>query len=240
MEAEMSSSTQEYLEALYTLTQNGKKAGTTELSKKLGISAASVTEMLKKLSEMGYINYSRYQGVTLSPEGFKIAEKMARKHRILERFLHDVLRIGTDKVHEEACEMEHSLSDNAERAMCQNLNSPDKCPDDQKLIPACNLGFSTCAECQEWKGDLDKIGPRKENIISLAELKEKQEGLIAFIRGDKKALQRLKEMGLTPGTNIKVSRIAPLKGPVEIVVRGSRLALGDQIACNVFIKRENP
>jgi DtxR family transcriptional regulator, Mn-dependent transcriptional regulator len=238
MEAEMSSSTQEYLEALYTLTQNGKKAGTSELSKKLGISAASVTEMLKKLSEMGYINYSRYQGVTLSPEGFKLAEKMARKHRILERFLHDVLRIGTDKVHEEACEMEHSLSDSAERAMCQNLNSPDKCPDDQKLIPACNLGFSTCAECQEWKGDLDKIGPRKENVISLAELKEKQEGPIAFIRGDKKALHRLNEMGLTPGTNIKVSRIAPLKGPVEIIVRGSRLALGDEIACNVFIKRE--
>jgi DtxR family transcriptional regulator, Mn-dependent transcriptional regulator len=233
----MSNSTQEYLEALYTLTKDGKTAGTSELSRKLNISAASVTEMLKKLADMGYINYSRYQGVTLSPKGFKLAEKMTRKHRLLERFLHDVLRIDNEKVHHEACEMEHALSDSTERAMCQNLKSPDKCPDDEQIIPACNLGFSSCAECQDWNDDLEKVGPRKVNVISLSELKEKQEAPIAFIRGDKKALHRLTELGLTPGTKIKVSRIAPLKGPLEIVVRGSRLALGDEIACNVFVER---
>jgi DtxR family Mn-dependent transcriptional regulator len=233
----MSNSTQEYLEALYTLTQNGKTAGTSEISKRLSISPSSVTEMLKKLADLGYIYYSRYQGVTLSPKGFELAEKMTRKHRLLERFLHDVLRIGNDKVHEEACEMEHSLSDSTERAMCQTLKSPDKCPDDEKIIPACNLSFSSCAECQRWEDDLEKVGHRKANVVSLAELKQKQEAPIAFIRGDKKALNRLTELGLTPGTKIKVSRIAPLKGPIEIEVRGSRLALGDEIACNVFVER---
>jgi DtxR family Mn-dependent transcriptional regulator len=233
----MGNSTQEYLEALYTLTQNGKTAGTSEISKRLNISPSSVTEMLKKLADLGYIYYSRYQGVTLSPKGFELAEKMTRKHRLLERFLHDVLRIGNDKVHEEACEMEHSLSDSTERAMCQTLKSPDKCPDDEKIIPACNLRFSSCEECQKWEDDLEKVGHRKTNVVSLAELKKKQEAPIAFIRGDKKALHRLTELGLTPGTRIKVSRIAPLKGPVEIEVRGSRLALGDEIACNVFVER---
>jgi DtxR family transcriptional regulator, Mn-dependent transcriptional regulator len=233
----MSDSIQEYLEALYTLTSDGKTAGTSELSRKLNISPSSVSEMLKKLADLGYINYSRYQGVTLSQKGFELAEKMTRKHRLLERFLHDTLRIGNDKVHEEACEMEHSLSDSTERAMCQILKSPDKCPDDEQIIPACNLGFSSCAECQKYEDDLEKVGHRKVNVISLAELKAKQEAPIAFIRGDKKSLQRLTEMGLTPGTMIKVSRIAPLKGPIEISVRGSRLALGDDIACNVFVER---
>jgi len=60
---------------------------------------------------------------------------MARKHRLLEKFLHDTLKISTEKVHSEACAMEHSLSDEAERALCQNLKAPDKCPDDQKLFP---------------------------------------------------------------------------------------------------------
>jgi DtxR family Mn-dependent transcriptional regulator len=189
------------------------------------------------LADIGYINYSRYQGVTLSKKGFELAEKMTRKHRLLERFLHDVLKIGKEKVHQEACEMEHALSDSTERAICQNLKSPDRCPDDEKIIPACNLSFSNCAECQKWEDDLGEVSPRGTNLVSLAELKEKQEALIAFIRGDKKALHRLTEMGLTPGTKIKVSRIAPLKGPVEIVVRGSRLALGDEIACNVFVER---
>ena len=71
----------------------------------------------------------------------------------------------------------------------------------------------------------------------MATLKENQEGTVAFIRGDNKVLRRLLDLGLTPGTKINVTRIAPLKGPVEIAVRGSKLALGDKIACNVFVEK---
>ncbi len=163
---------------------------------------------------------------------------MARKHRLLERFLHDMLHIGNDKVHEEACAMEHALSDETERALCQTLKFPAKCPDDERAIPACNLGFSSCAECQQWGGDdLEKVGKRNAKVVSMSSLKEKQEGTIAFIRGDNKVLRRLLDMGLTPGTKIKVSRVAPLKGPMEIAVRGSKLALGDEIVCNVFVEK---
>jgi DtxR family Mn-dependent transcriptional regulator len=234
----MSSSTEEYLEALYTLTQNGQAASTTEISRRLKIAPASVSEMLKKLADNGYVNYSPYQGVTLTKKGFELAEKMTRKHRLLERFLHDMLHIGKDKVHTEACAMEHSLSDETERALCQTLKAPAKCPDDEKEIPACNLGFKTCEECQKWDGDnLDEIGKRKTNVVSISSLKEKQEGKVAFIRGDNKALRRLLDLGLTPGTTISVHRIAPLRGPVEIAVRGCKLALGGEVACNIFVER---
>ena len=233
----MSTSTEEYLEALYTLTQDDKTAGTSEISKRLNISPASVTEMLRKLSDNGYVKYSPYQGVKLTPKGFEIAEKMTRKHRLLERFLHDVLKIGNDRVHKEACEMEHALSDETERAICQNLKSPAKCPDDEKVIPPCDLSFSSCDECRKWGGNLEEVRGRTGNMVSVSALKEKQEGKVAFIRGDNKVLRRLLDLGLTPGTNIKVSRVAPLKGPVEITVRGSKLALGDEIACNVFVDK---
>ncbi len=234
----MSISTQEYLEALFSLTQNNQSAGTSEISKRLKISPASVTEMLKKLSDDGYVNYSPYKGVTLTSKGYEIAEKMARKHRLLERFLHDTLHLGNDKVHNEACAMEHALSDETERALCQNLKAPDKCPDDEKLIPPCNLRFKDCEECQKWTGDnFEEIGKRPTNIVSISSLKEKQSGKVAFIRGDEKSLHRLLDLGLTPGTNITVRRIAPLKGPVEIDVRGCRLALGEEVACNVFVAK---
>ena len=233
----MSASTEEYLEALYTLTQDNEPASTSDISKRLNIAPASVTEMLKKLAELGYVNYLPYKGATLTSKGFELAAKMTRKHRLLERFLHDMLHIGKDKVHREACAMEHALSDETERVLCQTLNAPDKCPDDAKIIPACNLEFSSCRECQQWSGNsLDEVGKRKSNVVSISSLKEKQEGTIAFIRGDNKALRRLLDLGLTPGTKISVSRVAPLKGPVEISVRGSRLALGDEIACKVFVE----
>ncbi len=234
----MSTSTEEYLEALYTLTQDGKTASTTAISKRLKVAPASVTEMLRKLADSGYVNYSPYQGVSLTPEGFEIAEKMTRKHRLLERFLHDILKIGNDSVHREACAMEHALSDEAERALCQTLESPDKCPDDEKVIPPCDLGFSSCEECRKWGGDnLGKVAKRKINVVSVSALKENQEGMVAFIRGDNKVLRRLLDLGLTPGTKVSVTRVAPLRGPVEITVRGSKLALGEEIACNIFVEK---
>ncbi|MBI2868836.1 MAG: metal-dependent transcriptional regulator [Chloroflexi bacterium] len=234
----MSTSTEEYLEALFNLTQDGNPASTSGLSRRLNLTPASVTEMLRKLAEGGYVNYSPYQGATLTAAGFKIAQKMTRKHRLLERFLHDMLKIGKDRVHQEACEMEHALSDETARAMCQTLQAPDRCPDDQEVIPPCDFGFASCDECRKSGGEsLEKVGRRRTNIVPVAALKEKQAGTVAFIRGDNRVLRRLLDLGLTPGTRISVTRIAPLKGPVEIAVRGSRLALGDGIVSNVFVEQ---
>ncbi|OGO19040.1 MAG: DtxR family iron (metal) dependent repressor [Chloroflexi bacterium RBG_16_50_11] len=233
----MSTSTEEYLEALYNLTRENKPASTSAISKRLNIAPASVTEMMHKMSEKGYVHYSPYQGVTLTSKGYRAAEKMTRKHRLLERFLYDVLKIGKDRVHQEACEMEHALSDETARAMCQALKSPDSCPDDGQLIPPCDHGFSSCEECRKWGQDNpETISKRKSKVVSISDLKENQEGLISFIRGDNKVLRRLLDLGLTPGTKIRINRIAPLKGPVEIAVRGSKLALGDEIVCNVFVE----
>jgi DtxR family transcriptional regulator, Mn-dependent transcriptional regulator len=74
-------------------------------------------------------------------------------------------------------------------------------------------------------------------VVALSALKKKQEGTIAFIRGENKVLCRLRDMGLTPGARISVTRVAPLKGPVEISIRGSKLALSDTIAGNVFVNQ---
>jgi DtxR family Mn-dependent transcriptional regulator len=234
----MSISTDEYLEALYNLARGSESVTTSAISKRLNVSPSSVTEMMHKLASEGYVNYSPYQGVTLTPKGYGLAEKMTRKHRLLERFLHDVLKIGKDKVHKEACEMEHALSDETARAMCQALKSPDRCPDDGQLIPPCDLGFSSCEECRRWGQDNpENIRKRKTSVVSMSDLKENQEGRISFIRGDNKVLHRLLDLGLTPDTKIKVCRVSQLKGPVEIALRGSRLALGDEIARNVFVEK---
>lgn len=231
-----SKSIEDYLKALYILSRNGTLISTTEIAEYFKIAPASVTEMLKKLARKGYVKYSPYHGASLTSKGFQTAEKMARKHRLLERFLHDVLRIKKDKVHLEADEMEHALSDDAEESLCRFLNHPDKCPDDEKIIPACSLPFSSCEECVavHMKG-LEEVGRRNQNLVSICALKEGDQGKVSFIRGEHKVLQRLLDMGLTPGTSVCVVRVAPLKGPIEVSVRGSKVALGQDIALNVFV-----
>ncbi len=235
---EMSSkSTQDYLRALAVLSGNGNKVSTTEISRYFEITPASVTEMLKKLGEKGYINYSPYHGSTLTAKGLQEAQEITRKHRLLETFLFNVLKIRKDRIHKEACEMEHSLSDEAEESLCRFLNHPDKCPDDNKIIPACDLPFSTCEECiRTHSMGLEEVGKRQQNLVSISNLKTGAQAKVTFIRGEHKVLQRLLDMGLTPGTSIKIERVAPLRGPVEVCVRGSKVALGQDIAANVFVE----
>jgi DtxR family Mn-dependent transcriptional regulator len=232
-------STQDYLKTVYGLSKNGDLVSTTEISQKLDIAPASVTEMLKKLSEEGYVKYSPYHGSTLTEKGIQEAQKITRKHRLLEKFLTDVLHIGKDKVHTEACQMEHALSDEAEESLCRLLKHPDTCSDDGKPIPACDLPFSTCEECiQLHNKGLEEVGKRNKNLLSIRDLKNGTYGKVSFIRGEHKVLQRLLDMGLTPGTKVRVIKVAPMDGPVEVSVRGSKLALGQDIACNIFVEAD--
>jgi len=232
-----SKSTENYLKTLFILSENGKPVSTTAISHYLKIAPASVTEMLQKLAQKQYIDYSPYHGSKLTNKGLQAAEKVTRKHRLLEKFLYDVLKIGKDRVHSQACEMEHTLSDEAEESLCRLLNHPAKCPDDGNTIPACSLPFSNCEDCiQTHSKGLEEVGKREQHLVSISNLKQGKEGKISFVRGEHKTLQRLLDMGLTPGTCVKVLRVAPLSGPTEIGVRGSKIALGQDIASNVFIE----
>ena len=229
-------SVEDYLKAVYDLSKNGTPVSTNEISHALKVAPASVTEMLKKLSENNYLQYSPYHGTTLTSQGLRIAQKTVRKHRLLERFLYDTLKIDKLKVHNQACEMEHSLSDEAEESLCRLLNHPDRCPDDGKAIPPCDLQIRSCEECMQLHSQgLEEVGKHTQNLTSIGDLKEGQQGKIFFIRGEHKILQRLLDMGLTPGTKINIIKVAPMDGPIELLVRSSRLALGKDIASNVFL-----
>ena len=232
-------SVEDYLKAIYDLSQNEKPVSTTDISRTLKVAPASVTEMLKKLAEKGYLTHSPYHGTRLTSTGRRIAEKIIRKHRLLERFLHDVLKIDKINVHEQACGMEHSLSDDAAEALCRFLKHPDRCPDNGKIIPPCDLQISSCVECVKLhnKG-LEESGKNDQNRVPIGSLKQGQYGKISLIRSGYNALQRLLDMGLKPGTKICAVRVTSPSGPVEVSVGSSKLVLGKGIASKVFVDLE--
>lgn len=232
-------SVEDYLKTIYDLSQNGRLVSTTDISRTLKVAPASVTEMLKKLSEKGYLTHSPYHGTKLTSTGKVIAEKIVRKHRLLERFLHDVLKIDKENVHDQACGMEHSLSDDAAEALCRFLKHPDRCPDNGKVIPPCDLQIGSCVECVELhnKG-LEESGKNYQNRVLVGSLKQGQCGKISLIRGGYNALQRLSDMGLKPGTKICAGRVTPPSGPVEVSVGSSKVVLGKGVASKVFVELE--
>ncbi|MCK9630486.1 MAG: metal-dependent transcriptional regulator [Methanoregula sp.] len=224
---------EEYLENILDIEEKHGVAKTSAIAKCLKVSPASVTEALQVLSEKGYVNYEPYRGATLTDQGLEMARKVKRRHRLLEVFLTDVLHISEENVHDEACKMEHTLSDETECALCKLLKAPARCPHGS-LIEACDRDVESCSAC------LDEPEPaascsRDEPLIPVTSLGPGQKGTIAFIRGDNSVIQRLTDLGLTLQTEIQLVRKAPLLGPVEIAVRRTRLAIDHAIADHIFV-----
>src|SRR5580693_6558937 len=99
-----------YLKAIYHLSLQSESVSTNQIAASLNTKAASVTDMLKKLADKELINYTKYQGVTLTPQGEKIAVSIIRKHRLWEYFLVEKLNFKWDEVHDVAEELEHISS----------------------------------------------------------------------------------------------------------------------------------
>lgn len=106
---------EEYLEAIYRRKEKGETAKTSELAEALGVSAPSVSQMLGKLARNGFIRHEPYRGAVLTAKGEAIGKGITRKHRLIEKFL---ALIGVKrKLHEEACVLEHAISDDVEKAV---------------------------------------------------------------------------------------------------------------------------
>jgi DtxR family Mn-dependent transcriptional regulator len=224
---------EEYLESILDIEEKDGIAKTSAIAKCMKVAPASVTEALQTLADKGFVEYEPYKGATLTGLGREMARKVKRRHRLLEVFLNDVLHISQENVHDEACKMEHTLSDETECALCKMLKAPARCPHGS-LIEACDRKVENCEECLS-EAEPPVSCTRDEPLIPVTSLQPGQKATIAFIRGDNSVVQRLTDLGLTLRTEIKLIRKAPLMGPVEIAVRRTRLAIDHAIADHIFV-----
>ncbi len=224
---------EEYLESILDIEEKAGVARTSAIARCMKVAPASVTEALQTLADKGFVNYQPYKGATLTGPGREMAQKVKRRHRLLEVFLNDVLHISQENIHDEACKMEHTLSDETECAICRMLNAPARCPHGS-LIGACDRRVESCSACLE-QDPPTPAETREESLIPVTSLAPGQKATIAFIRGDKSVVQRLADLGLTLKTEIRFIRKAPLLGPVEIAVRKTKLAIDHAIADHIFV-----
>jgi DtxR family Mn-dependent transcriptional regulator len=128
---ENTESVDDYLKAILELSgAEDERVTSNRLAERLGVRAASVTGMLQKLAgeHPSFVRYEKHHGVRLSPRGRKRALEVVRHHRLLERFLHDVLDYPWDEVHEEAERLEHFISEKLEDRIAAKLGDPETDP----------------------------------------------------------------------------------------------------------------
>jgi DtxR family Mn-dependent transcriptional regulator len=113
----ISASLEDYLEAIYHLEETHKVARSKDIAERLGVTKSSVTSALKQLNAAGFINYDPYSFVTLTDRGREEASRVARRHELLARFLHEVLGMDPAAADENACRIEHAVDTQAIRRL---------------------------------------------------------------------------------------------------------------------------
>jgi DtxR family Mn-dependent transcriptional regulator len=210
---------EEYLEAIYRLEEREGLAKTSALVKELGVAFGTVTNTIRRLEEEGLVIHESYKGIRLTEKGRKVAIDVIRYHRLSERLLTDILKVDWSEVHEEACKLEHGISEEVARAIEARLGHPKSCPHGNP-IP-------------------DKRGIIVlEKLEDLANLKPGEEAtIVRIVREDPEFLRYLSELGLLPGAKVYVEEKAPFNGPIAVRVMGSRYAISLDVASAIKVKR---
>ncbi len=209
---------EEYLEAIYKMSLEEGPVIAARLAERMDVSPPTAADMLRRLTEAGFIKVSRKKGVRLTAKGREMAETLVRRHRLWERFLTDVLGFDWDQVHEEACKLEHAISDQVEEKLAAMLGDPETCPHGHP-IPG------------------SKAARQPSRDKPLSDLCVGDEAVIAkVVEEEPKLLQYLASLGLLPDAHISIKEIAPFKGPLLVQVAGAQYALGQEVASKIMVR----
>jgi DtxR family Mn-dependent transcriptional regulator len=215
---EISPVVEEYLECVYRLEEKMGVARTSDMVKSLGVVPGTVTNTVEWMERKDLVTHKPYKGVKLTKKGRKIALQVVRRHRLSERLLTDILHMEWGKVHDEACKLEHSMTEEVIAPLEEALNYPKTCPHGNP-IPTKSGGVV------------------EEKTRPLSELKTGEESCIVKITEEKSDLLRyLGELGLVPGVPVKILKKAPLEGPITVGVGSANHALSPAIASIIKVR----
>ncbi len=222
MREKLTHAIEDYLKTIYEITTVEERAGTNQIAAILEVTSASVTGMLKKLSETNppLVVYQKYKGAVLTPEGEKIALEIMRHHRLLELFLHQILGYEWDEVHTEADRLEHVISEEFEERIAEALGNPRHDPHGDP-IPTREL----------------RMPPSPTTRLS--DLRAGQKAVVQRARDtDPDLLRHLGELGLVPAAKVSVIGYSPFDHLTRIRVAGQdeELVLGPRITEQVFVE----
>lgn len=209
---------EDYAKALHALAQRCEgPVGTSALAERLGVSAGSVTSMLKKMNELGLVTHEPYRGALLTERGEKVALEVIRHHRLLEAYLADVLGMPWDRVHDEAEVLEHYISEELEERIAEALGDPQHDPHGDP-IPSAALDMAS------------------DNTVSLAEVEPGSEASFARVSdSDPEMLRYLAQRGIGPGAELRVVSRDPFDGPLHVTVEGAEHVLGERLASAIRV-----
>jgi len=253
--ASLTDSLEDYLETIYLLVREGSVARVRDIARARDVKAGSVTPALKRLSDAGLIDYAQREFIRLTPAGEREARRVLARHTILTRFFEEVLQLPSEAAEDQACAMEHSLSNEAMDRLVRFFEFMHVCPSspagfltgfhrclDQHAHAAaegpevaplpCSVGAGQGLPCALRPRDDD--GPGQ----SAYDLKPGEQARVTHVNAHGAIRQRLLDMGVLPDVTLEMERVAPAGDPVWVKLEGCQLALRRKEAESVVVRSD--
>jgi DtxR family Mn-dependent transcriptional regulator len=218
MDPALSKSEREALKAIYRRTRDGSDAHTGDLAESLGVTPGTVTATVKRLADRGLADHKLYKGVELTPSGRRAAVSAIRRHRIVERFLSDMLGYAWNEADRLAASFEHELPQEVEDRLFVALDRPAACPHGFP-IPEPEV-----AEIPEMPPLYD-LEPGDTAVVAVPGSVDP--AVVAF----------LDTLGLRPGVEVYVKEKHPFDGPLVLVVQGEDRTVGEKVARQIYVRK---
>lgn len=216
----LSAKMEDYLKAIYRLQQQGDgPVSTSSIAATLDVTPPTTTSMMETLEGRGFVDRVKYEGVTLTPDGETVALEVIRHHRLLETYLAERLGYDWAEVHEEADRLEHHISEEFERRVADVLGDPEVDPHGDP-IPR------------------DSLEPVEESPgLTLASHAEGDHVIVQRVRDrDPAELAYLKDVGVTPGTRLTITEIAPIGLVTVRLGSGEPVSLPEDVASAIRVR----
>ena len=210
---------EQYLETVLELEEAGIVPMRARIVERLGVSAPAVSETVKRLEREGYLTLDADRVLHLTETGRAYATSMLRKHRLAEVLLVEVLKVPWPQVHEEACRLEHAISDSLERHLVTLLDDPGTCPHGSPIPGSRNAPADA---------------PRLQSLSAVPAggscvVRRIDEHLQTLVP----RMQELEDAGLMPGTHVVVADSED--GRVHLQVSGRSVDLDSTVADEVYV-----
>jgi DtxR family Mn-dependent transcriptional regulator len=217
---ELTGPVEDYLKAIYELERSGEPAETNAIARRLSIAPASVSGMVRRLADQGLITHERYHGARLTAAGRKAALKTLRRHRVIEAYLTSALGYSWDRVHDEAERLEHAASDELIDRMAAAIGEPETDPHGAPIPTR--------------EGTLNE-----RSVIQLSTLEPGASARVERVsdeNGDR--LRYLAELGIVPGTTVRVIAREPFEGPIALRVGDTTRTIGRELASQILVSSQ--
>lgn len=235
---------EDYLETIWSLLQTQRVARVKDIAKRMDVKMASVTPALKRLRNLGYIEYSARAYVELTDQGKTRARRIKARHDILARFFSEVLGVSQENAIKDACAIEHYVSNESIEHFVRFFEFLEICQDEKKeffeRFRLCSLINPDLDRCEEICHPADgfSLTECRKNLTHLPQLNPGENGIIIQIKGNSR--QKLIDKGFLPQTLLKLKSINPENGRMEVEVRREVTQLSVAEAAGIVVFKQPP